>query len=73
MRAMLGAEMGLVVRTGTNLIFQGSPRGILSLGINQTGVGMGGGGGLGAAINNEGAVFTVLSLANQDYAAHVYC
>jgi hypothetical protein len=65
--------MELVVRTGSSLMFQGSPRGILSLGINQTGAGTGGGGGgLGAAINDEGAVFTVLSLGNLDYVARVY-
>lgn len=73
MRTLPGAEMELVVRTGTPLHFQGADRGILSLGISQTSAGTGGGGGgLGAAINDEGAVFTVLSLGNQDYVARVY-
>lgn len=73
MRALPGEEMELVVRTGTPLHFQGAERGILSLGISQTSAGVGGGGGgLGAAINDEGAVFTVLSLGGQDYVARVY-
>ena len=32
----------------------------------------GGGGGLGAAINDEGAIFTVLSIGNSQYVARVY-
>lgn len=73
MRALPGDELELVVRTGTPLHFQGADRGILSLGISQTGAGVGGGGGgLGAAINDNGAVFTVLSLGNQDYVARIY-
>ncbi len=73
MRALPGTALGLVVKTGSSLVFQGFPRGILSLCINQTGAGVGGGGGgLGSAINDEGAVFTVLSLGSQDYVARIY-
>lgn len=73
MRAMPGAGLSLVVRTGTTLTFNGATRGILSLGINQTGAGTGGGGGgLGDAINDDGAVLTVLSLGGSDYTTRIF-
>jgi hypothetical protein len=73
MKALPEGDMGFVVKTGQTLSFNGSTRGILSLGIYQTGTASGGGGGgLGSAINDEGAVFTVLSLGSQDYVARVY-
>lgn len=73
MRALPGAGLSLVVRSGTSLTYQGSPRTILSLGIHATGSGSGGGGGgLGAAINDSGAVFTVLSIGSSQYLTRVY-
>lgn len=73
MRALPGAALSVAVRTGTTTTFNGTTRGILSLGIYQTSTGAGGGGGgLGAAINDEGAIFTVLSIGNGQYVARVY-
>ena len=73
MRAMPGAGLGLVVQTTQTVMFGSSSRTILSLSINSTGTGAGGGGGgLGDAINDEGAVFTVLSIGSGDYVARIY-
>lgn len=73
MKALPGATLSLVAKTGQTLSFNGSTRGIQSLGIYQTGFGSGGGGGgLGSAINDQGAVFIVLSLGGLDYVARVY-
>lgn len=73
MNALPDGDFSFVVKTGQTLTFNGSTRGILSMGIYQTGTAPGGGGGgMGAAINDDGAVFTVLSLGGQDYVARVY-
>lgn len=73
MKCLPGEDLSLVVKTGQTLTFNGVIRGILTLSIHPQGAGAGGGGGgLGSAINDEGAVFTVLSLGSQDYVARVY-
>lgn len=73
MRAMPGSALALVVQTTQSVVLNGVPRSILSLGIHGTGAGSGGGGGgLGAAINDEGAVFTVLSVGSSDYVSRIY-
>jgi hypothetical protein len=73
MRALLGAGPTAALQTGTTLTYNGATRSIFTLGIHQTGAGVGGGGGgLDAAINDEGAIFTVLSIGASEYVTLVY-
>lgn len=73
MRAMPGNSLAPVVQTTQSVLLNGVSRSILSLGIHGTGTGSGGGGsGLGAAINDAGAVFTVLSVGSGDYVSRIY-
>ena len=71
MRVLPGAGLTAAVQTGTTLTYNGATRSILSFGIHQTGAG-GGGGGLGAPINDEGAIFTVFSIGSSEYVTRVY-
>jgi hypothetical protein len=73
LRALPGDPLGFVTQTTASITFNGTPRTILSLGIHDTGTGAGdGGNGKGAAINDEGDVFTVLSIGGGDYIARIY-
>ena len=73
MRALPGAALSVAVRTGSTISFKGTTRSILSLDIYQTNTGTGGGGGgFGAAINDDGAIFTVLAVGGNQYAARVF-
>ncbi|WP_139373369.1 DUF7453 family protein [Prosthecobacter debontii] len=71
----IGSGLTQLVRAGPGqtVVFGGLPRTILTLSIYNKFVGPGGGGGgMGAAINDSGEVLTVLSLGSRDYVAKVY-
>jgi hypothetical protein len=73
LRALPGDSLAFVTQTTETVTFNGAPRRILSLGIHESGTGPGhGGNGKGAAINDAGEVFTVLSLGAGEYSARVY-
>lgn len=73
MRALPSGSLDKVVKNAENMILNGTPRNILTLSIHQTGAGTGGGGGgMGSAINDEGEVFTILTLSGGFYIGRVY-
>jgi hypothetical protein len=73
LRALPGDDLTFVTQTTASITFNGAPRKILSLGIHTTGTGAGhGGNGKGAAINDAGDVFTVLSIGGGEYIARIF-
>jgi hypothetical protein len=73
LRALAGDDLSFVTQTTENISYNGAPRKILSLGIHTTGTGAGhGGNGKGAAINDEGDVFSVLSIGGGEYIARIF-
>jgi hypothetical protein len=73
LRALAGDDLSFVTQTTENISYNGAPRKILSLGIHDTGTGAGhGGNGKGAAINDEGDVFSVLSIGGGEYIARIF-
>lgn len=68
-----GTGMGKLVSTGDSILVEGTPRTILALNIHRDGVNSGnGGGGMGAAINDAGAVLSILSLGDGVHAARIW-
>lgn len=68
-----GTGMGKLVSTGDSILVEGTPRTILALNIHRDGVNSGnGGGGMGAAINDAGAVLSILSLGDGVHAARMW-
>jgi len=68
-----GTGMEKVTATGDSILVDGAPRTILALSIHRDGVNPGGGGGgMGAAINDAGAALSILSLGDGVHAARVW-
>ncbi len=72
-RALPSGPLTSLVAAGDTVSVGGAPRSIYSLSIFSDGSGTGGGcGGMGAAINDLGEIFTVLSIGSGEYVARIY-